>query len=369
MARSHPVYLETMRITLSFATTADGYLDDNSPARLMISTPGDWEAVLRLRAAHDAILVGAETLRRDNPGLLLRDPAVRERRVAGGLRPDLAKVTVSRSGRLSPELRFFTEGDAERYVFSSTDMPDLKNIATVISSNGPITAAYIVTELEKHGIGSLLVEGGAQILGMFLAEGMADEVRCAVNPRLTLGPERGGARFVFTPPPGAECRCEEVDGMEVTTCTLHPDTTAEDLGYLAQAVAAGRLCAPSATSYCVGAVVVLPDGRTFTGYTHETSPTHHAEQEAIRKALDAGAELRGAAIYSSMEPCSQRSSEPESCTQLILRHGFSRVVFALYEPDRFVACRGAQTLREAGVEVRVYPSLAGGVCETNAHLQ
>ncbi len=358
-----------MRVTLSFATTADGYLDDNSPERLMISTPGDWEAVMRLRAAHDAILVGAETLRRDNPALLLRDPAVRELRRARGVRPDLAKVTVTRSGGLSPTMRFFTEGDADRYVFSQTEIPELKDIAEVISTDGSITAGYIVTELEKRGVESLLVEGGARILGMFLAEGMADEVRRAVNPQLTLGPERGGARFVLTPPPGAACRCEEVDGMEVTTCTLRPDTTAEDLGYLAQAVAAGRLCTPSATSYCVGAVVVLTGGRTFTGHTHETSPTHHAEQEAIRKALDAGADLRGAAIYSSMEPCSQRSSEPESCTQLILRHGFARVVFALYEPDRFVHCRGAQTLREAGVEVRVYPSLAGGVREANAHLQ
>ena len=357
-----------MRVTLSFATTADGYLDDNSPERLMISTPGDWEAVMRLRAAHDAILVGAETLRRDNPALLLRDPAVRELRRARGV-PDLAKVTVTRSGGLSPAMRFFTEGDADRYIFSQTEIPELKDIAEVISTDGSITAGYIVTELEKRGVESLLVEGGARILGMFLAEGMADEVRRAVNPQLTLGPERGGARFVLTPPPGAACRCEEVDGMEVTTCTLRPDTTAEDLGYLAQAVAEGRLCTPSATSYCVGAVVVLTDGRTFTGHTHETSPTHHAEQEAIRKALDAGADLRGAAIYSSMEPCSQRSSEPESCTQLILRHGFARVVFALYEPDRFVRCRGAQTLREAGVEVRVYPSLAGGVREANAHLQ
>ena len=52
-----------MRVTLSFATTADGYLDDNTPERLILSTPGDWKAVLQLRAAHDAILVGAETLR------------------------------------------------------------------------------------------------------------------------------------------------------------------------------------------------------------------------------------------------------------------------------------------------------------------
>ena len=261
-----------MRVTLSFATTADGYLDDNTPERLILSTPGDWEAVLQLRAAHDAILVGAETLRRDNPALLLRDPAARVHRAASGLRPDLTKVTVTRSGRISPELRFFTEGNADRYVFSPTEIPELNGVAEVISTDGSITAAGIVTELEKRGVGNLLVEGGAQMLGMFLAEGMADEVRRAVNPRLTLGPERGGARFVFTPPPGAECRHEEVDGMEVTTCVLRPDTSAEDLSYLAQAVAAGRLCTPSATSYCVGAVVVLPDGRTFTGHTHETSP-------------------------------------------------------------------------------------------------
>ena len=357
-----------MRITLSFATTADGYLDDNTSRRLMISTPEDWEAVLRLRAEHDAILVGAETLRRDNPALLLRDPAARERRTARGLRPDLTKVTVTRSGELAPALRFFTEGDADRYVFSQTEIPDLKDIAKVISTEGSITAAFIVTELEKRGIESLLVEGGAAILGMFLAEGMADTVRRAVNPQLTLGQEKGGARFDFEVPEGARCRYENLGGMEVATCTLHPDTSAEDRRYLALAVAEGFRCTPSPGSYCVGAVIVLPDGRTFTGYTHETSPTHHAEQEAIRKALNAGAELRGAAIYSSMEPCSQRKSEPESCTRLILRHGFARVAFALYEPDRFVCCRGAQTLREAGVDVRVYPEMAGGVREANAHL-
>ena len=84
--------------------------------------------------------------------------------------------------------------------------------------------------------------------------------------------------------------------------------------------------------------------------------------------INAGADLRGATIYSSMEPCSQRSSEPESCTQLILRHGFARVVFAAYEPSCFVCCRGARMLREAGVDVRVYPEMAGGVREANAHV-
>ena len=118
----------------------------------------------------------------------------------------------------------------------------------------------------------------------------------------------------------------------------------------------------------MGAVIVTRSGDRFTGYTHETSPTHHAEQEAILKATAAGADLHGASIYSSMEPCSTRSSEPESCSELILRHGFSLTVFALYEPSCFVCCEGAVRLRKGGVEVRVYPQLAGEVRAINGHL-
>ena len=155
---------------------------------------------------------------------------------------------------------------------------------------------------------------------------------------------------------------------EVTTYTLHPDRTEEDLHYLRQAIALSRRCTPCATSYRVGAVIVTRSGDRFTGYTHETSPTHHAEQEAILKATAAGADLHGASIYSSMEPCSTRSSEPESCSELILRHGFSRTVFALYEPSCFVCCEGAVRLRKGDVEVRVYPQLAGEVRAINGHL-
>lgn len=265
-----------MRVTLSAAVTADGYMDDDSPRRLIISTPGDWEEVYRLRAAHDAILAGAETLRRDDPSLLVRDQVARARRVQAGLKPDIAKVTLTRSGGLSPRLRFFTAGDADRYVFSPGEITGLQNIATVISTSEAITAKYIVTELEKRGIEHLMVEGGAGVLRMFLDEGMADTLRLAVNPRLRLG-RRGGARFGAAPPQSVPHTCEEVDGMEVTTYTLHPDTTEEDLRHLRMAVDEGRKCTPGPTSYCVGAVVATADGRIFAGYTHETSATHHAE--------------------------------------------------------------------------------------------
>lgn len=356
-----------MRVTLSFATTADGFLDDASPQRLMISSPEDWAAVGRLRADCDAILVGAETLRRDDPALLLRDESVRRRRRAIGLRPDIAKATLTASGRLDPSLRFFTKGDADRFVFSTRDLPALHDRAAVIVSDEPSTACRIVTELEKRGIGHLLVEGGAHILQLFLDEGMADTVRAAVNPALTLG-EAGYARFAFRPPAGKSCTTENLGGMRVTTCELHPDTAAEDRLRIRQAIEASCRSQPCATCYRVGAVIVTRKGEIFTGYTHEHSATHHAEQEAVAKALAAGADLRGGAIYSSMEPCSHRASEPESCTQLLIRLGFAHAAFALYEPDRFVDGRGALTLREAGIDVRAYPDLGGEVRAVNAHL-
>ena len=360
-----------MRITLSAAVTADGYLDDNSSERLIVSTPEDWTEVRRLRAEHDAILVGAETLRRDDPALLIRDESRRASRRAQGLRPDIAKVGVTRSGnRLSPAMRFFTEGDAERYVFSETPIPALEGAAEVIIADEPITAAWIVTELEKRGIESLFVEGGAQILRLFLNEGEADTLRLAVNPSLRIGAERGGAAFEFTPPANTPVVREFPGGMQVATYRLRKAefSEAEDLKFLRQAIEASRRCTPSTTSYSVGAVIVARDGSIFTGYTHETSPTHHAEQEAIAKALAAGAALRGATIYSSMEPCSTRKSEPESCSALIVRLGFARAVFALYEPDCFVRCRGALNMRLAGLDVRCYPALAEEVRAVNGHL-
>ena len=331
-----------MNVYASVALSGDGYMDDRSPRRLILSTPADWREVMRLRAWADAILVGAETVRRDDPSLTVRDEALRRERLAANRPADPAKVTLSRSLRLAPASNFFTAGSGARIVFTDNAAASPLETAAEIVRIPDLSAARILTELEKRGFERLLVEGGPRTLGLFFAEGL--------DP----------ARF-----PQQRRRLE---GMEVTTYTLHPDRTEEDLHYLRQAIALSRRCTPCATSYRVGAVIVTRSGDRFTGYTHETSPTHHAEQEAILKATAAGADLHGASIYSSMEPCSTRSSEPESCSELILRHGFSRTVFALYEPSCFVCCEGAVRLRKGGVEVRVYPQLAGEVRAINGHL-
>lgn len=142
----------------------------------------------------------------------------------------------------------------------------------------------------------------------------------------------------------------------------------DDQKYLQMAVDESRKCVPAAGSYSVGAVIVTADGSLFAGYTHETGPHNHAEEEAVAKAESAGANLRGAVIYSSMEPCSTRASKPVSCSQLIVQKEFRRVVYALGEPPVFVDCCGAAMLADAGIEVVHLPELAQQVREINAHL-
>ena len=138
----------------------------------------------------------------------MRDEEVRARRRERGLPPDIAKVTLTGTGELSPGLRFFTEGEAERYVFSPHEIDSLQNIATVISTEGPITAKLIVTQLEKRGVERLMVEGGAAVLRMFLGEGMAARNSASHRRRALRRPVKTWAawrsrptRCIPTPPP------------------------------------------------------------------------------------------------------------------------------------------------------------------------
>ena len=73
-------------VLISCAMSADGRIDDTSPVRLLLSGPDDLDRVDELRASADAILVGANTVRRDNPRLLIRSPRRRAARVAAGRR-------------------------------------------------------------------------------------------------------------------------------------------------------------------------------------------------------------------------------------------------------------------------------------------
>lgn len=356
-----------MRIILSAAISADGYLDDYSEQRLILSSPEDWRAVRSLRAEADAILIGAGTVRRDNPSLAIKDSQLREKRTAAGRLADIVKVTVSGSGDLDPKSKFFTDGGGEKVIFTTGVLSDeLSEVATVISRS-ELSSATILIQLRKMGIGTLMVEGGSNILSMFLREKNWDEFRLAMAP-VFVGDERA-PRLVLDGeyPPMTLVRTEQL-GQTAVLHFVNRSTHRVDYNHMTRALHNSEKCTPSATHYSVGAVLVTQAGGVFDGYTGESAPDNHAEEEAIGKALAAGADLRGATIYSTIEPCSKRASKAVPCADLIIGHGMARVVYSLREPDRFARCEGVQKLIDAGVEVTELDGLASEVIALNSHI-
>ncbi|HEX4361638.1 MAG TPA: dihydrofolate reductase family protein [Pseudonocardia sp.] len=174
-------------VLLSAAVSIDGYLDDTSPARLLLSSPEDFAEVDEVRAGVDAILVGAGTVRADNPRLLVRSPAHRRRRVERGLPENPVKVALSGGGQLDPAAAFFTTGDTARLVYvPGAALPAatarLGAVATVVGAGDPLDPAALLADLAGRGVARLLVEGGGMVHTLFLTAGMVDELRLAVAP-------------------------------------------------------------------------------------------------------------------------------------------------------------------------------------------
>jgi 5-amino-6-(5-phosphoribosylamino)uracil reductase len=172
---------------VSCAVSVDGYLDDASPDRLILSGPEDLDEVDELRSRADAILVGAGTIRADNPRLLIRDErrvAVRE---AEGRPPHPLRVTVTATGDLDPAARFFTgPGTPLVYAAAAAGPAARKNLsdeAVVIDVGAELSLAAVTQDLySERGVASLLVEGGSRILRDILAGNLADELRVAIAP-------------------------------------------------------------------------------------------------------------------------------------------------------------------------------------------
>lgn len=178
---------------VSCAVSVDGYLDDATQDRLILSGPEDLDEVDALRASADAILVGAGTIRKDNPRLLVRDPVRVAARKAAGRSPHPFRVTLTSSGNLNPSANFFL-GPGLPLVYcpagaGAKAMESLENKAEVVEVAPELTLAAVLADLyEERGVMTLLVEGGARILRDLLAADLVDELRLAIAPFFVADP-------------------------------------------------------------------------------------------------------------------------------------------------------------------------------------
>ncbi|MET8751341.1 dihydrofolate reductase family protein [Streptomyces sp. NPDC004667] len=175
-------------VLLSAATSVDGYLDDTSPKRLLLSNAEDFDRVDQVRAESDAILIGATTMRRDNPRLLVNSEERRAKRLVEGRSEYPLKVTVTASGDLNADLKFWHFG-GQKLVFTVDSAVDkvkarLADLADVVSVGPKLDWGLVLDELGRRGVGRLMVEGGGTIHTQLMAQDLADEVHLAVAPLL-----------------------------------------------------------------------------------------------------------------------------------------------------------------------------------------
>ena len=159
-------------VILKWAQTADGFIDrlrvtgyglrdknEHLNGALAISTPETKKLVHKMRAENMAIMVGTNTVLLDNPRLLNthwegRNPI---------------RVTIDRHNRIPADARILSD-EAETIVYRErTDWP------------------FIVEDLAKRNIHSILVEGGTTLLTHILETGIWDEIHVEVAPELTIG--------------------------------------------------------------------------------------------------------------------------------------------------------------------------------------
>jgi len=171
------------------AQSLDGRIATSSGASRWISGPADLEHTHRLRALFDAIVVGAGTVRAD-------DPQLTTRRVPG---PSPVRVIIDTNRRLDAGYQVFRGGPATLLcVAADTDGPDRVGEAQVVRlprAGEYVDPASVLTALAARGLRRVFIEGGGITVSRFLTSGMLDRLHVTVAPLLL-----GGGVPAFTLP-------------------------------------------------------------------------------------------------------------------------------------------------------------------------
>ncbi len=172
-------------VTLKFAQTLDGRIATATGHSRWISSPPSRRFAHRLRSLHDAILVGSETVLRDDPELTCR--------LIRGKSP--LRIVVDSRLRVHPDACIFKESLPGRAIVAATSRaPEERRklfakkgieVWTIAEDpEGRVDLKELLGVLGKKGISSLLVEGGAAVITSFLRERLADRLIAIVAPRI-----------------------------------------------------------------------------------------------------------------------------------------------------------------------------------------
>jgi diaminohydroxyphosphoribosylaminopyrimidine deaminase/5-amino-6-(5-phosphoribosylamino)uracil reductase len=164
----------------------DGKIATASGESRWISSPAGRRWALGLREEHDALLVGSGTVLADDPAL--------DRRLGWAKTPN-TRVVLDRRLRIAPSARLF---EVAGPVVIYTESNDAARRDALLARGAEVVVQPAVTprsaldDLHARGIQSVLVEGGGEIAGAFLAEDLVDRVEVCCAPVLIGGESAPG---------------------------------------------------------------------------------------------------------------------------------------------------------------------------------
>lgn len=178
-------------VTLKLATSLDGRIATSRGESRWITGPQAREAVHQLRAAHDAVLIGAETALADDPELTVR--------LDGWSGRQPARVVLDSRQRLIDACKLVaTAREIPTYVISTTPPePRLVDAGVRVLQVHAIGEERpelhdVVETLAREGLQRLFVEGGGQVAGSFLRCGLVDRIEWFRAPMVIGGEGRPG---------------------------------------------------------------------------------------------------------------------------------------------------------------------------------
>jgi riboflavin-specific deaminase-like protein len=177
-------------VIANMVTTADGRATLAGRTET-ISSDADRDLFLTLRTQVDAVMAGPGTIGIERYGPIVRSPERRERRLALGLEPIPLAVTASRSMELPVDAPLFQDSESRIVVLTNSDLDAPPSTADVTVERIPGDDIDLVAGLvrlrERHGVRSVLLEGGPTLLAAVVSAGALDELFLTVAPKLVGG--------------------------------------------------------------------------------------------------------------------------------------------------------------------------------------
>ncbi|MDE2846157.1 MAG: dihydrofolate reductase family protein [Gemmatimonadota bacterium] len=175
-------------ILLNYALSLDGKLSTEQRDPVRFTSRVDRGLMDEIRADADAVLIGAGTLRAEDPPVRIKSARRREERRRKGKSPHPVSVILSRSMRLPGAGRYWEDGQVERIIATTEQAKDeqvlpFQDLAEVIRvGRTTVDLHELCRMLSGRGIGRLLVEGGGEVNMAFWEAGLVDEVYLTLCP-------------------------------------------------------------------------------------------------------------------------------------------------------------------------------------------